>query len=89
MSISGNAIVDEISNMRINSIPEAWYRTVRQGKQPNALAILVLWDLLYWYKWTEIRDESSGLFLIVVLRKSAGKFFGIFFEFVVNFFVIF
>ena len=61
MSISGNAIVDEISNMRINSIPEAWYKTVRQGKQPNALAILILWDLLYWYKWTEIRDESSGL----------------------------
>lgn len=61
MSISGNAIVDEISNMRINSIPEAWYRTVRQGKQPNALAILVLWDLLYWYKWVEIRDEATGM----------------------------
>ena len=60
-SISGSRIVDEISQMGISSIPETWYRTVRRGNSPHALAILVLWDLLYWYKWSEIRDEGTGL----------------------------
>lgn len=60
-SISGNIIVDEISKMNINSIPEQWYQNVRRSNQPHALAILVLWDLLYWYKWTEIRNEETGL----------------------------
>lgn len=61
MSTTGNELVDTISDLRINSIPEAWYRTVRQGNKPNALAILVLWDLLYWYKRVEIRDEATGM----------------------------
>lgn len=60
-SISGSLIVDEISKMHINSIPEAWYRTIRMKNQPHAIAILILWDLLYWYKWTELRDEKSGM----------------------------
>lgn len=59
-SISGSVIVDEISKMHINSIPEAWYSTIRQKKQPHAIAILILWDLIYWYKWTELRDEITG-----------------------------
>ena len=58
-TISGSWIVDEISKMHINSIPQAWYKTVRQKKAPHAMAILILWELLYWYKWTEIRDEQS------------------------------
>ena len=58
---TGNKIVDEISALHINSIPEAWYRTVVRNNQPHAMAILVLWDLVYWYKWTEVRDEESGM----------------------------
>lgn len=58
---TGNKIVDEISALHINSIPEAWYRTVVRNNQPHAMAILVLWDLVYWYKWTEVRDEASGM----------------------------
>jgi len=60
-SISGNTIVDEISKLHINSIPEAWYKTIRMKNQPHAVAILILWDLMYWYKWTEVRDEKSGM----------------------------
>lgn len=60
-SISGSRIVDEISQMGISSIPETWYRNIRRGNSPHGLAILVLWDLLYWYKWSEIRDEGTGL----------------------------
>ena len=60
-SISGSYIVDEISRMNINSIPEAWYRTIKRNGYPHAMAILILWDLLYWYKWTEVRDERTGM----------------------------
>lgn len=59
-SITGSKAVDEISMLNINSIPESWYKNIRSPKGPNALAILILWDLLYWYKWTEVRDEHSG-----------------------------
>lgn len=59
-NLTGNKIVDEISALHINSIPETWYHTIKRNNQPHAMAILVLWDLIYWYKWTEIRDESSG-----------------------------
>ena len=58
---TGNKIVDEISRLNINSIPEAWYSTIRRKDYPHAMAILILWDLLYWYKWTEVRKESSGM----------------------------
>lgn len=58
---TGNKIVDEISVLHINSIPETWYHTIKRNNQPHAMAILILWDLVYWYKWTEVRDEVSGL----------------------------
>lgn len=58
---TGNKIVDEISALHINSIPETWYHTIKRNNQPHAMAILILWDLVYWYKWTEVRDEASGL----------------------------
>lgn len=63
MKFTGNAIVDAISKLGINSIPDAWYQNLRRQKTNtlNPLAVLVLWDLMYWYKWTEIKDESSGL----------------------------
>ena len=63
MNFTGNAIVDAISKLGINSIPDAWYQNLRRQKTNtlNPLAVLVLWDLMYWYKWTEIKDESSGL----------------------------
>lgn len=60
-TISGSWIVDEISQMGITSIPETWYKNIRRGNSPHGLAILVLWDLLYWYKWSEIRNEGTGL----------------------------
>lgn len=59
--LSGNTIVDEISQLRINSIPDCWYHNIKKNGQTQAMAILVLWDLLYWYKWTELRDEHTGL----------------------------
>ncbi len=60
---TGNAIVDENAKLNIsgNVIPQMWYRTiVRESGKPNLTAIIILADIVYWYKPTEIRDENSG-----------------------------
>lgn len=60
---TGNAIVDENAKLNItgNIIPQAWYRTViRDSGKPNLTAIVILADICYWYKPTELRDESTG-----------------------------
>ena len=59
---TGNKIVDKVGEMNLsgNIIPEAWYHTVinKNGK-PNALAILILADIVYWYRPAEHRDEIN------------------------------
>ena len=38
-----------------------WYRTIiRESGKPNLTAIIILADIVYWYKPTEIRDEGTG-----------------------------
>lgn len=59
---TGNPIVDAVGRMNIsgNTIPEAWYQTiVSENGKINSLAILVLADIVYWYRPTEIRDEQT------------------------------
>lgn len=60
---TGNATVDQISGMEItgNVIPSAWYQTIRKetGK-PYLNAIIILSDIVYWYRAIEVRDEESG-----------------------------
>lgn len=59
---SGNPIVDAVGKLNItgNIIPEAWYSTVKNSKgKTSPLAILILADIVYWYRPTEIRDEST------------------------------
>lgn len=60
---SGNEIVDRIGQINFtgNVIPEAWYRTIKyENGKPNVNAILILSDIVYWYRPQEIRDEVSG-----------------------------
>ena len=60
---TGNAIVDESAKLNIsgNIIPQAWYQTVRRDSgKPNLTAIIILADIVYWYKPVEVRDEVSG-----------------------------
>ena len=60
---TGNVAVDQISGMEItgNVIPSAWYRTIRKetGK-PYLNAIIILSDIVYWYRAIEVRDKESG-----------------------------
>ncbi len=59
---TGNKIVDKVGEMNLkgNIIPEAWYHTItnKNGK-PYALSILILADIVYWYRPTEHRDEIN------------------------------
>lgn len=65
---TGNRIVDENAKLCIsgNVIPQMWYRTIiRENGKPNLTAIIILADIVYWYKPTEIRDESTGQVIAV------------------------
>ena len=65
---TGNTIVDENAKLNIsgNVIPQSWYRTiVRDSGKPNLTAIIILADIVYWYKPTEIRDEGTGQVIAV------------------------
>lgn len=60
---TGNEIVDKNAKLNIvgNIIPQMWYRTIiRESGKPNLTAIIILADIVYWYKPTEIRDEGTG-----------------------------
>ncbi|MDR1551030.1 MAG: DUF6017 domain-containing protein [Hungatella sp.] len=60
---TGNKTVDRMSRINItgNIIPAAWYKTIRKptGK-PYLNAIVILSDIVYWYRAAEVRDEGSG-----------------------------
>ncbi|MGO3752042.1 MAG: DUF6017 domain-containing protein [Peptoniphilaceae bacterium] len=60
---SRNEVVDKIGQMHFsgNIIPATWYKTiVRDNKKPYLNAIIILSDVVYWYRPTEVRDEQSG-----------------------------
>lgn len=67
---TGNKTTDRLAKMRItgNVIPQIWYKTIRKGTgKPNLNAIVILADIVYWYRPVEVRDEGSGA--IVGYRK--------------------
>lgn len=58
---SGNEIVDKTSTLQIGYQNSNWYKTLKSEKgNTNFLAVSMLQDFIYWYKWTEIRDENTG-----------------------------
>lgn len=60
---TGCPAVDRMSRLQItgNVIPVSWFKTIRKetGK-PNLNAIIILADIVYWYRPVEIRDEVTG-----------------------------
>ena len=60
---TGSPTVDQMSRLQIsgNVIPISWYQTIRKhtGK-PNLTAIVILADIVYWYRAVEVRDEMTG-----------------------------
>lgn len=60
---TGNAAVDKMLEINIsgNIIPQQWYSSiVRDNGKPYFTAIVILSDIVYWYRPIEIRDEQTG-----------------------------
>ena len=56
---SGSAAVDAMGRIEIsgNIIPQKWYRVIlRDNGKPDLLAIILLSDIVYWYRPVEVRD---------------------------------
>ena len=63
ISSTGNDIVDAISKINItgNIIPEAWYKTIQKTrKHPYLHAIILLSEIVYWYRPKEVCDEATA-----------------------------
>lgn len=60
---TNNKIVDSLMELNIsgNVIPHSWYSTIiRDNGKPYLNAIIILSDIVYWYRPSEIRDEYTG-----------------------------
>ncbi len=71
---ASNATVDAIGELSFegNVIPHSWYKNITKttpkgGSKPDTIGIVILADIIYWYRPTIIRDESTGK--IVEIRK--------------------
>lgn len=63
MNSTGNSIVDRMSFIQIsgNVIPQSWYKSITKDTgKPYLAAIVILSDIVYWYRPVEVRDEDSG-----------------------------
>lgn len=59
----GNEIVDMVGRISItgNIIPQIWYKTITHPSgKPYLEAIVILSDIVYWYRPTEVHDERTG-----------------------------
>lgn len=61
--MTDSPIVNEISQMNItgNVVPIEWFKyiTFKNGK-PDLLGIMILSEIIYWYRATVMRDEITG-----------------------------
>jgi len=60
---TGSSTVDRMSRLQIsgNVIPISWYQTIRKSTgKPNLTAIVILSDIVYWYRAVEVRNEMTG-----------------------------
>lgn len=60
---TGNEMVDNVSEINFtgNIVPSMWYKTItRDNGKPYLTAIVILADIVYWYRWSEVRDTVSG-----------------------------
>ena len=60
---TGSPTVDRMCRLQFtgNVIPSTWYHTIKKATgKPNLNAIIILADIVYWYRPVEIRDEATG-----------------------------
>lgn len=71
---TGNPIVDASAALNIsgNVIPQTWYKTItKDSGKPYLTAIVILADIVYWYKPAEVRDEGTGQVIAMKQKFSA------------------
>ena len=76
MKSSGINSVDRMHQINItgNVIPMIWFEQIRfSNGKPNTNAIMILADIVYWYRPIEERDEQTGR--VVELKKSSRQIF--------------
>lgn len=60
---TGNEIVDSLRGINFtgNIIPQNWYKTIVTEKgKPDLTAIVILADIVYWYRPRTVRSEETG-----------------------------
>lgn len=51
-------------NIQGNIIPHTWFSKITfENNKPDLLGIMILAEVLYWYRPVEIRDEKTGALL--------------------------
>lgn len=66
MKLTGNEIVDAMVGYSPPSIaiPHTWFKTIVNDKgKPNINAIILLSEIVYWYRPSQMKDEVTGEFL--------------------------
>lgn len=74
MFTTGNTTVDTVGKMHFegNTIPHLWYENIRfDNDKPDLNAIIILAEIVYWYRPTYVRDELTGQILDVKKRFNA------------------
>ena len=74
MQQTGHALVDELGTLHLEGqvVPWQWFGVLKfpNGK-PDMNAIMILADIVYWYRPTVVRDEDTGQVVEVKKRFKA------------------
>lgn len=71
-----NKVVLEIGQMNFqgNIVPMSWFEHIKtEAGKPDSIGILILSDIVYWYKPTIVRDEATGKILKYEKKFKADK----------------
>lgn len=71
---TGNETVDAIAQIHLegNVIPHKWFEHIRfENGKPDLTAIVILSEIIYWYRPIYVKDEISGNFIGVKKRFKA------------------
>lgn len=63
---TGNQTVDILGTINFsgNVIPASWFKTITKADgKAHLLAIVILADIVYWYRPQEVRDENTGMLI--------------------------
>ena len=73
-----NKVVNAISKLNFagNMIPHSWFQTIVKGKtnKPDLVAIMILSEIVYWYRGFEMKDEDTLKVTGYMKRFKADKF---------------